>query len=283
MWKRKLCLATASSFGIPVEEQIVKFKEAGFEGFFPCFEPGVPVDQWAKAARENDMLFQSIHAPFGHADALWRDDEEAANEMLGVLLDCLDGCKKNEIPLMIVHTFIGFEEHDPNPLGVERFGKLIKAAEGSGVKLALENTEGMEYLAYLMDAFKGEKHVGFCWDSGHELCYNYSKDMLALYGDRLFGTHLNDNLGIRDYEGKITWLDDLHLLPFDGVTDWNKAARRLAKTGFDGPLTFELTTSSKPERHDNDAYARMPLEDYLAAAYARACRVATLVESEASL
>ena len=282
MWKRKLCLATASSFGLSVEEQIRKFKEAGFEGFFPSYEPGAPVESWAKAARQENMLFQSIHAPFGHADALWHEDEEAAEDMLGVLLSCLEACEKNEVPLMIVHTFIGFEEHNPTPLGIERFGKLVKAAEGTGVKLAFENTEGMEYLEALMNAFVGEKHVGFCWDSGHELCYNYSEDMLALYGDRLFGTHLNDNLGIRDYEGKITWLDDLHLLPFDGVTDWTRAARRLFLTGFSGPLTFELTTSSKPGRYDNDAYARMPLDEYLAAAYARACRVAALLEKEAS-
>ena len=48
--------------------------------------------------------------------------------------------------------------------------------------------------------------------------------MLALYGEKLICTHLNDNLGIKDFEGKTTWHDDLHLLPFDGIADWNKIA-----------------------------------------------------------
>lgn len=280
MWKRKLCLSATSSLGLSVEEQIVKFREAGFEGFFPCYQEGAPVDRWARTARESGMLFQSIHAPFHRTAALWHDDADAAAAALDELTACLHACETNEIPLMIVHAFIGFDEHDPNPRGVERFAKLVKAAECTGVKIAFENTEGQEYLAALMSAFAGEAHVGFCWDSGHELCYNRSEDMLALYGSRLFGTHLNDNLGVRDENGRISGFDDLHLLPFDGITDWETAARRLAATPFDGPLTFELKTASKPGRHDNDAYRRLTTEEYLAAAYARACRVAALYVKE---
>lgn len=127
-----------------------------------------------------------------------------------------------------------------------------------------------------MAHFRGEKAVGFCWDSGHEMCYNRSEDMLALYGDRLLGTHLNDNLGVRDYTGKITYLDDLHLLPFDGAANWEDNMCRLNRAHFDGPLTFELTTLSKRDRHENDAYARMDSVEYLTLAYARACRLAML-------
>ena len=118
--------------------------------------------------------------------------------------------------------------------------------------------------------------VGFCWDTGHELCYNDGKDMLALYGDRLLGTHLNDNLGISRADGKIFWTDDLHLLPFDGIIDWVDAANRLNKVGYDGILTFELTVHSKPGRHENDKYKDMGFIKYLAEVYARACRIAYL-------
>ena len=152
----------------------------------------------------------------------------------------------------------------------------MREAQRLGVKIALENTEGQEYLATLMAHFRGEKAVGFCWDSGHEMCYNCSEDILALYGDRLLGTHLNDNLGVRDYTGKITYLDDLHLLPFDGAANWEDNMCRLNRAHFDGPLTFELTTLSKRGRHENDAYARMDSVEYLTLAYARACRLAML-------
>ena len=99
---------------------------------------------------------------------------------------------------------------------------------------------------------------------------------MAAYGDRLLGTHLNDNLGISDPSGPTTWLDDLHLLPFDGVADWPGIAARLARSGFAGPLTFELNRASKPGRHENDAYGAMTLREYLAEALARARRFADL-------
>lgn len=100
--------------------------------------------------------------------------------------------------------------------------------------------------------------------------------MLALYGDRLLCTHLNDNLGIRDFEGQITYIDDLHLLPFDGVGDWQNIADRLNRHHFNDLLTFELTRKSKPGRCENDVYAHMEPLEYLTQAYMRACRVATL-------
>jgi len=110
------------------------------------------------------------------------------------------------------------------------------------------------------------------------MCYNPNTDMMALYGDRLLGTHINDNLGVRDFNGVTTWIDDLHLLPFDGIVDWQDVAAKIKASGFDGPLTFELNVGSKPNRHENDPYCRMESIDYLTAAYIRACRVAALLQ-----
>lgn len=124
----------------------------------------------------------------------------------------------------------------------------------------------------------GNKTVGFCWDTGHEMCYNHSQNLLDYYGDRLLCTHLNDNLGIRDYNGNITWIDDLHLLPFDGIADWENIVYQLNKWNFNEILTFELNTNSKPDRHENDQYTQMPFELYLTEAYKRSCRVATMLE-----
>ena len=53
-------------------------------------------------------------------------------------------------------------------------------------------------------------------------------------------------------------------------------AARLDSVKFDGFMTFELTTASKPGRHENDAYARMEPQEYIAQAYMRACRAAAL-------
>ena len=274
MWKKKLCLALNSQFGIPAEEQMRLIKQAGFDGFFMCWGEDGQVDSCAALAKELGLIFQSIHAPFTKAADMWGDDEKKGEIALNELLACLADCVKYEVPIMVVHAFIGFEDHTPTQIGLERFGKLVKAAEQTNVKLAFENTEGEEYLAALMNEFKESASVGFCWDTGHEMCYNWSKDMLTLYGDRLIATHINDNLGIRDYNGKIFWHDDLHLLPFDGIADWDDICARLDRCNYTDILTFELNTLSKPNRHENDKYTQMPIEQYIAECFNRACRVA---------
>lgn len=274
MYKRKLCLGTSSQFGIGTDEQIALFKKTGFDAFFPMWSRGCDFDSTARAARENEMIIQSVHAPFGNSAHMWGDDADAGADALKELISCLECCAEYGVPIMVAHAFIGFNDHTPTAAGLERFGEAVKRAASLGVKIAFENTEGEEYLAALLSCFSGDNTVGFCWDSGHEMCYNRSRDLLALYGDRLLCTHLNDNLGIKDYDGSITYIDDLHLLPFDGIADWDGVAARLKRAGFDGILTFELCTESKPGRHENDVYSAMPTEQYISECYKRACRVA---------
>ena len=275
-----LCMNVSKAFGAPYIEQIDMLKAAGFDGFFMGYTSEEQIlRDCAAHARKTGMIFQSLHAPFTKMKSMWEDDEEAGQEALKELLRCLDICVQEEIPLLIVHAFIGFEDHTPTAAGIERFGQLVAAAEKTNVLLAFENTEGEEYLDALLKFFRNSPAVGFCWDSGHEQCYNHGQDLLKKYGDMLLCTHINDNLGIRAHdEEKITWLDDLHLLPFDGVIDWQEAAKRLNKCGYCGALTMELTTKSKPGRHDNDKYAAMPLEQYFAECYARLCRIARYVD-----
>lgn len=257
-------------------EQVKLIKNAGFDAVFAEWCGKGSLDEIAEEIKNQDLIFQSIHAPFQKSHLMWGEDEEQGNLALDELLDCLDDCARFGVPIMVVHAFIGFEDHNPTAIGIKRFEKVVNSAEEKGVKIAFENTEGEEYLEALMSAFKGNKNVGFCLDTGHEMCYNRHRDMLASYGDRLIATHLNDNLGISRADGEIFWTDDLHLLPFDGIADWDDIAARLDNCGFSDMLTFELTVKSKPDRHENDKYAEMGTKRYLAEAYSRACRVADL-------
>ncbi len=271
----KLCLGLSETYRLPYDEQVRTLRRIGFEGFFSGWKEGADIPALRKVADEEGMIYQSIHAPFGRIDRMWEPTDETP-DVIDEQIHCLRACAESGVPIMVAHTFIGFTKHNPTQEGLDNFDKVVREAEKLGVKIALENTEGEEYLAALMAHFKGNPFVGFCWDVGHEMCYNRSQDMLALYGDRLFSTHINDNLGIRDYNGEITFFDDLHLLPFDGVGDWNGIVDRLNHHGYDGILTFELNNVGRKDRHENDIYARMSPEEYLTHAYIRACRVATL-------
>lgn len=283
MWKKKLCLNLSSVCPMPFEEQLALYKKTGFDGFFVVWKPDLDIQALADQAKELDMVFQSIHAPWGMAADFWHGDAEKGEQAIEELKCCVDACVLVGTPILVVHPFVGFESHNPTEIGLERFDRVAAYAREKHIQIAIENVEGEEYLDALMAHFAGNDTVGFCWDSGHEMCYNHSQDLLAKYGDRLLCTHLNDNLGIKAYDGTITWLDDLHLLPFDGIADWTYNAKRLAKCNFRDVLTFELTVKSKPGRHDNDAYGQMPFERYVAEAYKRACRFGAMVLAEENL
>ncbi len=275
MWNQVFCLNISSQFDIDEIEQIKLLKKCGFGAFFAQYEKGKDLSVLKKVADENGMIFHSIHAPFEKMNSLWTYNENT-NDAINELLECIDEAKKVGVPIVVMHAFIGFEEHSPTEYGLQNIAKIVDRATALGIKIAFENTEGEEYLSAIMNRFKNNYNVGFCWDTGHEMCYNHSRNLLDLYGEKLFYVHLNDNLGIRDFDGKITWLDDLHLLPYDGIADWENIAKRLNKYGFNDVLTFEINKKSKPLRHDNDIYNNMDISTYIAEAYKRACRFATL-------
>ncbi len=276
--KLRLCLGTGMGFDVPTVEQIEKIKAAGFDGVFTGWAAGCPVEAWADAAARVGAVYQSIHAPFGKMAAMWAagpEGDAAAEE----LCQCLDDCARVSVPIMVAHAFIGFDQHQPTAVGVQRFRRVAEYAQACGVRLALENTEGEEYLDRLMRELAAIPAVGFCIDTGHEMCYNRSQDMIGRYADRVIATHCNDNLGITAVNGEITWLDDAHLLPFDGIADWKGIVRRLKNSSFDGVLTFELTRDAKPGRTTHTSYASWTFEDYLSHVYTRARCVADLFET----
>ncbi len=275
MWKQKTGISVSNSYGVPVPELVRLVGRTGFDAVSPEWEENDDFAETAEAARESGLAIQSLHGPFDVAAKMWSADTDDSEEAMRKLLLSLETCKQYSIPVMVVHVWMGFDNIPaPNSEGFENFGKLVKKAEEYGVKIAFENTEGDELLFALMEHFDGNGNVGFCWDSGHEMCYNHSMDLLARFGDRLIMTHLNDNLGISRFDGKTYWTDDLHLLPFDGIADWDYNVARMKKAKKQEYINFELNIRSKPNRHENDAYGEMPIERYFTEAYNRACRIA---------
>ena len=159
MWEKKLCLNLSSVCGIPYEEQLPLFKNTGFDGFFVTWNPNLDVLALANKARELAMMFQSIHAPWDKAADFWHGDEIKAQKAIDELKACIDSCALCGVPILVVHAFIGFEEHNPTETGLVRFGKVVDYAREKGIRIAFENTEGEEYLAALMEHRSRGQHA----------------------------------------------------------------------------------------------------------------------------
>ena len=275
MWKQKIGISIGNDYSIPTADVVKIVKRVGFDAISPVWKTGDDLCEIVKAARESGLYIQSLHAPFGKAADMWSDEDALCVPAKTELLSALDACVQFHIPVLVVHTWIGFDyTFNAMSLNYQNFDEIIAYAEKHNIRIAFENTEGEEYLAALMEHFKNTDTVGFCWDSGHEMCYNHSQDLLSKYDSRLIMTHLNDNLGISRFDGTIFWTDDLHLLPFDGIADWKYNVDRLKKSQYLDILNFELNINSKPDRHENDVYEQMTYEQYFTEAYKRACKIA---------
>lgn len=273
----KLVLGTGLGFPeVPVTEQIKKIKKAGWDGVFVgLWKEDLSLREFAEAAKAEGLFIQSVHAPFNKAATLW-DEGEAGDFEVERQIRVLRETAEIGVDLVIMHAIIGMANNTPTALGVERYRKIAEAACALGVRIAIENTEGEVYLEALMEGLRDFKNVGFCIDTGHEMCYNGGKDLITQYGDRLIATHLNDNTG--QTGEMLTWHDDSHLLPFDGKADWDGISKRLKNTGFRGPLTFELTSKNTPERHVSDIYADLDFDGFVSLALERARKFRELFE-----
>lgn len=256
------------------EEQLPVLKEAGWDGVFFTWTGEAGDHALVGKIKEEKLALQSVHAPYGGADKLWESDEEGAAETER-LIRCIRDTASWGCGLVVMHAVVGMERIVPNERERERgfrnFQKIFDAAAAAGVVVAMENTEGEGYLDLILSRFRGHPNVRFCIDTGHEMCYDHSHDLIGKYADLLYCTHLNDNLGMSGSD--ITWLDDLHLLPFDGVADWEKIVSRLKAADYKGDFTLEVKLEGREGRHEHDAYRAMPFSEYAALALSRAKRL----------
>ena len=276
MWKQKIGISLAVSYPLPINEVIDIIADAKFDAVTPAWVGAEQLCELVAHARERGLEIAALHAPFNKSADMWGEDSALARAAVEELILAVETSAKLNIPVLVCHTWIGFAYTEkPNGRGIENYSAVVDRARELGVKIAFENTEGEEFLFALMEHFRGDATVGFCWDSGHEMCYNRSQDLLLKFGDVLAMTHLNDNLGVSRFDGTTFWTDDLHLLPFDGIADWQYNVERQKRSAPQRILNLELCISSKPNRHENDVYSDMKLEAFFAEAYKRAARIAS--------
>lgn len=255
--------------GITPDEQIKLMKENGFETCFLGSEYA-NFEEVVKKIKENGITIESLHAPFvkGKSDPactindIWHEGEAGEN-MLRRLKDAVDKAAANNVGNIVVHLSSGLTPPMVNSTGNKRLGELVDYATEHGVIVAFENQRMLGNIAH---AFEYYKEAKFCWDIGHESCFTPGRSYMPLFGKKLVMLHVQDNRGS---EGDHP---DMHLIPFDGVIDFDAAAKAIAETDFSGSVMLEVLTRNSHEYDD------MPAEEYFARAAKAARRIADRVE-----
>ena len=248
------------------EEYIRLISERGFRSTFTgMFATDGEQAALAELLAKHGVTYENLHAPFGHINDIWLDKAEG-HEMLRELMDCVDRCAAAGVPLMVVHLSSGMNPPSITDIGRTRFACLVEYAARKQVKIAFENQRKLANLAWAMEFFSPDV-VGFCWDFGHENCFTPGKEYMPLFGNRLIATHIHDN--------SCQYNADNHWLPFDGSADFDRFARQLKASGFEGSLMLELNGAQ-------EKYRALSVEEYLDRAADAARRLAVMVE-EATL
>ncbi len=250
---------------LPVETQFQIFHETGFDGVFATFTGTEPVEEWARAAAKYKLEFEAVQGSFQQANLLW-EGGMAGREYLKLLkYKLIDTCSRIGVGKCVMHVTAGNTAPEISGESLSLFRDLCDYAASEHVQVCFENMELPVHLDSVMEHITDPFH-GFCWDCGHNACYTPHIDMMEKFGSRLKCVHLHDNFGVTR-PGNIDRRDDRHLLPFDGVLDWNWVCDKLNSCHYDGPVTLELSIQGKP------LYQQTPFCDYAAEAYSRACMI----------
>lgn len=262
---RKIGMSIQTLNGMSQENYVKKISELGFQVTFTGMCEAEKQVEYANLFAKYGLEYEAIHAPFGHINDIWYESE-AGTAMLSEMMTCVDRCVLANVPLMVVHLSSGINPPATTDIGRMRFEKLVEYARRKNVKIAFENNRTITNLAWALETFSQEDGVGFCWDCGHESCYTPGIEFMPLFGKRLMCTHIHDNLAGYD--------QDLHMIPFDGVINYERFAEHIRKSEYKGPLTLELCVPF------SNYYDHISPEQYLERAAIAAKRLASMVEAK---
>lgn len=264
--KRKLGIIASCVPSIDEVELLSEIKDAGFDCFFTGRYQKNDIAALKKRADEVGLEFETIHAPFANINAMWLPGMSYL-DVYNKMAMSIDSAAEFGIPTVVTHLSSGWNAPEVNDLGLSRFDELVIRAARQGVTLAFENLRKIGNVAYIADRYEGMKHVGFCYDWGHEHCYTKTVDWMDIYLDRVACTHIHDNHG-RGMEK--TGDPDEHLLPFDGNIDYAHIMRKLDEYGYTGPLTLEVGVGAA------EKYQKMSPREFLKDSFARLQKIAAM-------
>lgn len=153
-----------------------------------------------------------------------------------------------EVATLVPYKFLVVHAGVPSPHGVaadnsraamaRSLEELDQVAGRVGVRIAVElipnALSGPTALVDLMDQLDLPA-VGICIDVGHARLMGDVVDAIETCSGHVVTTHLHDNRG----------KSDDHLVPGQGVIDWDAAVLAFQKVGYDGAWIFELAHAAE--------------------------------------
>ncbi len=212
---------------------------------YRCEAAIADLGEWSDAL---GLRVGSLHAPIsdGFVDGVWGRAYSNASPLgpvreaaVAETLAAVRAAQALRCDHVVLH--LGLPRGQPIPAGDNdlaaarrSLAPIALACEQAGVRLALEVIPNdLATPAALGDLLGGDLELGaagVCLDVGHAHLVGGAPEAIEALGGYILTTHLHDNRGT----------DDTHSIPFAGSIDWASTMAAFVKTGYRGPLVFEL-------------------------------------------
>ena len=233
-----------------IKEQYTRIKALGYDTVdHDLSDTGMPCYQNDQAMADHCSLIRSFADETGleiyQVHGPWPTDDTTAEKRTQTLLAMrrsIYGCHILGCRHLVIHPQMPFGwDHEDDPefsksLTIELIQNLLPDCERYGIILCLEN---MPMKAHRISPMKrivetvaeiDSPYLGICFDTGHSNVFGHDLgDVVRLCAPYLKVLHIHDNDGNRDY----------HWLPYLGTANWDSFCQALAKTNYNGPLSFE--------------------------------------------
>lgn len=267
--KRKLGINCDCVNSVNPVDTLEILKDVGFDCFFS--DTGNLDLPTMTALREKadklGLSYEFAHAPFRAVNSMWEETEET-QPFMDSIKSALDNSEKAGVPKIILHASSKWNPPPMTDAGFARYDELVEYAEKRKVGMAIENLRIFDYYYALIERYKGNKYVSFCYDNGHEHCCTPEIDNIQIFAGNISCTHLHDNLGKLD--NYLTVDGDLHLLPFDGNFNFEQMIRRMDKANYTGPLVLEVGNTLHP------SYLKLTPEEFITTCYERVKKISEM-------
>jgi len=243
---------------LPFKERFAIYQRLGFHSIMLWWGEGEKETREDRVvlAKEHNLQIENVHAEMEYSNSLWKPGPHG-DQKIQEHIEAVKDCDKYDIRRIIIHLTNGDSPPDISDVGLKRIELLIECAIKHDVILAIENVRTDKHIKYVLDNYK-DKHVAFCYDTGHANLWCKDTDWLSMYADRLVAVHLHDNGGI----------EDDHTFPLTGTIDWADVMQKINKSAYDGCLSLETEYMGNGNTEQ--------LENFLRTSYQSCCNLALL-------
>ena len=187
----------------------------------------------------------SLHLPFMPFDEIDISKPELADKTVERLSELIRRASREaNIKTYVIHPSGEPIEDNERPVRMEcaknSLAKLAAVARECGVVIAVENLPRTclgKNSAEILELISPDPTLKVCFDTNHLLSESHESFIKAT-APYMVTTHISD------YD----FVDERHVLPGEGMVDWQKLLSDLTESGYAGPWMYEIGLSAETPR-----------------------------------